>query len=90
MWSAITTKAATPAANMPVARVEAEVAGAVRAADSEPRTDFSVVVFIFSSLHSTLYALAIQIIKTMNAIIGFLRMRFHFIFMMQFIHNSDK
>ncbi len=84
--------AATPAASMTVAKVLVEVVGAACAALCAgiwPNADFEVVVFIMISLILILFALAIQIYKTMARIIGFLPMRLNFIFMIFIIHNGD-
>jgi hypothetical protein len=69
MWSTKTTKAATPAANNQRARFWVDVVDPALMDDTEgtgPKTDFSVVEFIFNSLRSVLLAFAIQIIKTTN------------------------
>jgi hypothetical protein len=60
-WSTKTTNAATPAANIQVAKVLVEVLGAVSAARTVgmvPKTDS--VVFIFNSLDLILLALTMQ------------------------------
>jgi hypothetical protein len=63
--SVVTTKAATAAASIQVARVLVEVAVVTRkagAAGIGPKTDFSVVAFILDSLQEVLVVLVVQTI----------------------------
>jgi hypothetical protein len=83
--------AATPAASIQEAKVLVDGRGAAWAAwiaGTSPKTVL-VVVFIFNSLNLMFLLLAVQNGKLNNQIIGFLPMRFNFIFMMSFIHNGD-
>jgi hypothetical protein len=89
----MTTKAATPAASSKVDKALADVAGATtwaEAAGTWPKTDFETVVFILYSLQKGFVSLQSKTIKTLDRILGLIRVLFNFIFMMCIIHIGDE
>jgi hypothetical protein len=71
----------------------AEVAGATVltvVVGTWPNGDWLAVVFILYSLQAGFMALDAKTMKTINVILGLIRVLFNFIFMMCIIHTSDE